>query len=155
MRVLEVAAALLTAFVVQTLGGRYFWPLQRYLDLFLVTAVGFGLVRGRMVGMFAGTVGGLIQDGFSGGMLGLNGLSKTTMGYLSGVIGRWLILRGWAARFLFFFLASATDILILTLVGLVTERPMVFGEGMSTLVLCAGNGLVGSLVLATTDGTKR
>jgi rod shape-determining protein MreD len=139
------------AFVVQTLGGRYFWPLQSYLDLFLVTAVSFGLTQDRMVGMGAGTAAGLVQDGFSGGMLGLNGLSKTTIGYLSGIIGRWLIIRGWGARFLFFFVASAVDLLILALVGSAVERPIVIGEGITPLILCSCNGLVGAFVLGLRD----
>jgi rod shape-determining protein MreD len=151
MRFVEIGAAILVAFVVQTLGGRYFWPLQSYLDLFLVTAVGFGLTRGRMVGMGAGTAAGLVQDAFSGGMLGLNGLSKTTIGYLSGIVGRWLIVRGWGARFLFFFVASAADLLILALVGSAVERPIVIGEGMTPLILCSCNGLVGAFVLSLRD----
>lgn len=155
MRVVEIAAALVVAFMVQTLGGRYFWPLQTYLDLFLVTAVAFGVVRGRTTGMLSGTVGGLIQDAFSGGLLGLNGLSKTTVGYLAGIISRWLIVRGWAARFLFFFLASAVDLLILAIVGLAIERPAVIGEGVSALILCAGNGLVGAFVLGLLDRNQK
>jgi rod shape-determining protein MreD len=154
VRVVEIAAALVVAFMVQTLGGRYFWPLQNYLDLFLVAAVAFGVVRGRMTGMFTGTVGGLIQDAFSGGVLGLNGLSKTTVGYLAGVVSRWLIIRGWAARFLFFFVASAFDLLILAAVGMAIERPAVIGEGVSALILCAGNGLVGALVLGLMDRNR-
>jgi rod shape-determining protein MreD len=151
MRLVEIGAAILVAFLVQTLGGRYFWPLQSYLDLFLVTAVGFGLTRGRMVGMGAGTAAGLIQDAFSGGMLGVNGLSKTTVGYLSGVVGRWLIVRGWGARFLFFFVASAADLLILALVGSAVERPIVIGEGVTPLILCSANGIVGAFVLGWGD----
>lgn len=155
MRVVEIAAALVVVFMVQTLGGRYFWPLQTYLDLFLVTAVAFGVVRGRTTGMLSGTVGGLIQDAFSGGLLGLNGLSKTTVGYLAGIVIRWLIVRGWAARFLFFFLASAVDLLILAIVGLAIERPAVIDDGVSALILCAGNGLVGTIVLGLVDRNQK
>jgi rod shape-determining protein MreD len=155
VRVVEIAAALIVVFMVQTLGGRYFWPLQTYLDLFLVSAVAFGVVRGRTIGMLSGTVGGLIQDAFSGGLLGLNGLSKTTVGYLAGIISRWLIVRGWAARFLFFFLASAVDLLILAMVGLAIERPAVIDDGVSALILCAGNGLVGTIVLGLVDRNQK
>ncbi len=154
MRVLEVAAAIAVAFLVQTLGGRYLTPLQSYLDLFLVVAVGFGLVRGRMTGLAAGTFGGLVQDAFSGGILGLNGLSKTTVAYLAGVVSRWLIIRGWAARFLFFFVASMADLLILALVGLAAERPIVAGEGITLLIVCAVNAAVGTIALSLMDRRK-
>jgi cell shape-determining protein MreD len=108
-----------------------------------------------MTGMGVGTVAGLVQDGFSGGMLGLNGLSKTTVGYLSGIIGRWLIIRGWGARFLFFFAASAVDLLILALVGSAVERPVVIGEGIAPLILCFCNGFVGAVVLGLRESRSR
>jgi rod shape-determining protein MreD len=154
VKFVHIAVAILAAFVLQTLGARYFWPLESYFDLFLVTTVGFGLTRGRMVGMGTGTAAGLVQDAFSGGMLGLNGLSKTTVGYLAGIVGRWLIIRGWGARFLFFFAASLADLLILALVGLAVERPMVIGEGLTPLILCSSNGIVGAFVLGFTDRKK-
>ncbi len=154
MKVVEIVAALGVAFMVQTLGGRYFWPLQTYLDLFLVTAVTFGVVRGRTKGMLTGTVGGLIQDAFSCGLLGLNGLSKTTVGFLAGIVSRWMIIRGWAARFLFFFVASVIDLLILAVVGMAIERPAVVDEGVSALILCAGNSVVGTLVLGLMDRNR-
>ncbi len=67
MRVLQVAAAVIVAFLVHTLVGRYILPLRSYLDLFLVVTAGFGLLHGRVAGMGAGTVAGLVQDTFSGG----------------------------------------------------------------------------------------
>lgn len=147
MRVLEIAAATVAAFLIQTLGGRYFWPLREYLDLFLLAAACLGLVRGRVVGLCTGTAAGLVQDSFSGGMLGLNGLSKTIVGYLAGIAGHRLIIRGWPMRFFFFSVASAADLFILALVGQAIERPAVIGEGITPLYLCLGNGLAGSLIL--------
>lgn len=147
--------AILAAFLLQTIGGRYFWLLQSYLDLFLVASVGFGLTRGRMMGLVTGTTAGLVQDSFSGALLGLNGLSKTTVGYLCGVIGHWLIIRGSTTRFLVFFLASVADLLILSVLGQAVERPVVLGEGLTPLFLCFGNGLMGTLVLGFGDRMKK
>lgn len=151
MRALGVVLAIVVAFLVQTLGGRYFWLIRSYLDLFLLTAAGFGLTRGRRVGMWSGTAAGLVQDAFSGGMLGLNGLSKTVVGYLSGIAGQRLMVRGGVGRFLFFSAASATDLVILTLIGQAVEQPLVIGEGAAPLYFCAGNGLVGAVVLGTIE----
>jgi rod shape-determining protein MreD len=155
VRVLEIAVAILVAFLLQTIGGRYFWPLQSYLDLFLIASVGFGLTRGRMAGLVTGTASGLVQDSFSGAILGLNGLSKTTVGYLCGVIGHWLIIRGWATRFLVFFLASVADLLILSVLGQAVERPVALGEGLTPLLLCIGNGVVGTFALGFGDRMKK
>ncbi len=151
MKLLGPAVAIMVAFLVQTLGARYLLPLQRYLDLFAVATIGFGLVSGRMVGMATGTAAGLVQDAFSGGILGLNGLSKTTLGYLAGIAGRKLIIRGWTARFMYFSVASVLDLMVLAFVGLAVERPTVH-LGVDRLVyLCVGNGLVGMIVMAATD----
>ena len=61
MKFLEVALAILIAFLVQTVLGRYFVFLNIYLDLFIVVAATFGLVRGRMVGLCTGTAAGLLD----------------------------------------------------------------------------------------------
>jgi rod shape-determining protein MreD len=151
VKALAVVLAIVGAFLIQTLGGRYFWPIRSYLDLFLVTAATFGLIQGRQVGMFAGAAAGLVQDAFSGGLLGLNGASKTTMGYLAGIAGHRLVVRGWAGRFVFFALATAADLAILAVIGQVLERPTVVGGPTDLLYLCAANGAMGALILAALD----
>ena len=151
MKALAVALAVIGAFLVQTLGGRYFWPIQSYLDLFLLTAAGFGLTQDRQVGMFAGTAAGLVQDVFSGATLGMNGISKTTIGYLAGIAGHRLVVRGWAGRFFFFAAATAGDRIILAAIGHVVDQPPVVGSVPDLLYLCAGNGLLGALILGALD----
>ncbi len=147
MRLFEVGVAILVAFVVQTVLGRYLPFLGNHLDLFTVVAAGFGLVRGRMPGMVSGAAAGLLQDAFSGGFLGFNGISKTTVGYLSGIAGRHLIIRGWSTRALFFALATLLDLIILGVVGYAAEFPRVMGEGLAPLYLCFGNALAGILLV--------
>ena len=147
MRVLDIAAALLAAFVLQTVVGRYLPFFSAYLDLFAVVAAGFGLARGRMAGLLSGAFAGLLQDAFSGGLLGFNGISKTTVGYLSGIAGRHLIIRGWSTRSLFFAVATLLDLAILAIVGYAAELPRVVGEGLAPLYLCIGNAFAGILLV--------
>ncbi len=147
MRVLDIALALLAAFVFQTVFGRYLPFVGAYLDLFAVVAAGFGLTRGRMAGLLSGACAGLLQDAFSGGLLGFNGISKTTVGYLSGIAGRHLIIRGWSTRILFFGIATLLDLAILTVVGYAAELPRVVGEGLAPLYLCFGNAFAGILLV--------
>jgi len=147
VRVLDITAALLAAFVLQTVLGRYLPFLGVYLDLFTVVAAGFGLARGRIAGLVSGASAGLLQDAFSGGLLGFNGISKTTVGYLSGIAGRHLIIRGWWTRILFFAVATLLDLLILALVGYAAELPRVMGEGFAPLYLCIGNAFAGILLM--------
>ncbi len=101
--------------------------------------------------MFSGTAAGLVQDVFSGAPLGLNGVSKTTIGYLAGIAGHRLVVRGWAARFIFFAAAAAADRVILAAIGQVADQPPVIGSVADLLYLCAGNGFMGALVLTALD----
>lgn len=155
MRGFQVALAILFAFIIQTLWGRYLSPRQAYFDLFLLTVALAGLAGGRVMGMGAGTAGGLVQDAFSGGMLGLNGLSKTVVGYLAGLVGNRLILRGFLPRFLFFVLASATDLGVLFLLGVAVDRPLVWGQGLLPLYIALGNGLLGALIVGAGERLRR
>ena len=147
MRVLDIVAALLAAFIFQTVLSRYLPFLNGYLDLFVVVAAAFGLARGRMAGLLSGASAGLLQDAFSGGLLGFNGISKTTVGYLAGIAGRHLIIRGVSTRILFFALATLLDLLILAGVGYAAELPRVVGEGLAPLYLCIGNAFAGILLM--------
>jgi rod shape-determining protein MreD len=151
VKALAVVLAIVGAYLVQTLGGRYLWPIRDYLDLFLLVAATFGLIRGRQAGMFAGAAAGLVQDAFSGGLLGLNGASKTTVGYLAGIAGHRLVVRGWAGRFVFFAAATAADLAIVAAIGQVLERPTVVGGPADLLYFGAANGFMGALILNTLD----
>ena len=143
------------ALVVQTVLGRYFPFLNTYLDLFTVAAATFGLARGRVAGMATGTVAGLLQDAFSGSLLGFNGISKTTVGYLAGVVGRHLIVRSRWSRLFFFAGMSLVDMAILAAVGHMAELPRVVGEGLTPLYLCLGNGIAGILLAGMFDRKSR
>ena len=155
MRALQLVVAVAVAFLVQTLGGQHLPGLTRHLDLFLVTAASFGLAYGRVAGLGAGTVAGLTQDAFSGGMLGLNGLAKTTVGYLAGALGHRLILNGWLVRFAFFALASALDTVILALVGAAVDVAGPRLESTRALSLCVGNGVAGIVFSSILERWRR
>ena len=61
-------------------------------DLVLIVVVLTALQRGPVVGLWAGTFGGLFQDALSGGIIGVSGLTKTIVGVGSGVAGSRFIL---------------------------------------------------------------
>jgi len=56
-------------------------------DLVLVVVVLAALNRGLVSGLWIGTVAGLLQDALSGGIMGVNGLTKTIIGVLVGFAG--------------------------------------------------------------------
>ncbi|HSF18864.1 MAG TPA: hypothetical protein VLK65_25285 [Vicinamibacteria bacterium] len=155
MRILDAALAVLAAFLFQSVLGRYLPALDGYVDLFAVISAGFGLVHGRMFGMLTGIAAGLVQDVFSGGHLGINGISKTTVGYVAGIAGHHLIIRGWSSRVLFFLLASGLDLVILAALGAAIEEPRVLGEGLRPIYLCIGNIIAGMILIRVIDRPER
>ena len=151
MKFLDVAVAIVVAFVAQTVLGRYFAFMSSYLDLFTVIAATFGLVRGRLFGMSVGTVAGLIQDAFSGGLLGLNGITKTIVGYVAGIAGHHLIVRGLSSRLLFFAAATVLDLALLSVVSHLVELAPMPLVGTRPLYICLGNAAAGILLLRLVD----
>ncbi len=70
------------------------------LDLVLIVVVYIAIKSGPSAGVLAGTVAGLIQDSLSSGILGIGGLAKTMVGFLSGVLGSQFIVTAPLPRFL-------------------------------------------------------
>jgi rod shape-determining protein MreD len=86
--------------------------LARYLrgtaavDLVLVVVIYAALTFGPVTGLLTGTFAGLIQDALSTGVVGIGGLAKTIVGFLSGIVGTQFIVTQPIPRFLVFFGAT-------------------------------------------------
>jgi rod shape-determining protein MreD len=76
-----VALGLQMALARYAIGGRWVF------DLVLVGTVYAALYWGAVGGILAGTLGGLVQDALSGGIIGVGSLAKTVVGFAVGVIG--------------------------------------------------------------------
>jgi len=95
---LSLALALQTTLVV-TLAGN-----GAPIDLVLVVVVAVAIFGGPVVGLWSGTVGGLLQDALSGGVLGVGGLAKTLVGYCVGQFAtHFMVERPWDQLLVFFF----------------------------------------------------
>jgi rod shape-determining protein MreD len=68
-----------------TVGGRLSF------DLVLVGVVFVALQAGPVAGMLAGTIGGVLLDLVSGGLVGVGGLLKTVIGFFAGALGTTLV----------------------------------------------------------------
>lgn len=75
------------AVILQVLFARYLIGGRMAFDLVLVGVVFVSLQAGAIGGMLAGTLAGLLQDVASGGIVGIGGLLKTVVGFLTGVLG--------------------------------------------------------------------
>ena len=80
-----------------------------YLDLSLVFALYIGWNSSPAKGAVSGIAFGLLQDAISGIYLGLNGLSKTLMGFGGAYLSKWLFLEGLFARCVLIGFLSAVD----------------------------------------------
>jgi rod shape-determining protein MreD len=75
-------------------------------DLVLVGVVFVALQAGPVAGMLGGTIGGVLLDVFSGGLVGVGGLLKTLIGFFAGTLGTRLVVAKPYARALI--VAAAT-----------------------------------------------
>ncbi len=137
------AAAILAALALQTTLAGVVIRGTAAIDLVLIVVVYIALKSGPVTGLLAGTVAGLIQDAMSNPILGIGGLAKTIVGFLSGVLATQFILTGPLPRFVLLVMATALHAAIfmglyvlLDLRQFPNPTPAVIGQAL-------GNGFVG------------
>ena len=107
MRSAAAFAAIFLAIAAQTTLARFVFRSSTPIDLVLIVVVYVAIKSGPVTGLLAGTVAGLIQDALTSGILGIGGLAKTLVGFLSGVLGTQFIVTAPLPRFLLLLLATA------------------------------------------------
>jgi rod shape-determining protein MreD len=106
VRTAGVILAIVAALVLQTTIGRFIARATVAVDLVLVVVVYVALASGPVTGLLAGTVAGLAQDALSSGVIGIGGLAKTLVGFLTGIIGTQFIVAQPFSRFVVFLAAT-------------------------------------------------
>lgn len=151
MNAIKMLIGVVVALVLQTLLSRFLVHGRLGVDLVLVVVVYLGLTSGPVVGLMAGTIGGLTQDALSTGLVGIGGLAKTIVGFIAGIIGTQFIVSQPVPRFVVFLGASLVQIgIVMGLETLLELRPLARTYPL-TLVEAAGNGLVGVVLLQLSD----
>jgi len=89
---LRIAISILLALIVQTIGIQAFSKSIVYLDVFLLVVVYFAAKQGLLTGILVGAVGGLVQDSFSSGIIGIHGFAKTVVGFIIGLLSSTLVI---------------------------------------------------------------
>jgi rod shape-determining protein MreD len=136
-------AAIFIALAAQTTLAKYFFRSSTPIDLVLIVVVYVGIKSGPVTGLLAGTVAGLIQDALAGGVLGIGGLAKTMVGFMSGVLGTQFIVSAPLPRFVLLLMATALHaVIFMGLYGLLDLRhfPSPY-QGVAWQAL--GNAVVG------------
>lgn len=152
MRAVLVVLILVVGLALQTtLAGLFVGRLT--IDLVLVAVVYIALTFGPVAGLLGGTLGGLAQDALAGGILGISGLAKTLVGFLTGTIGAQFIVSSALPRFVMFFVGSAVNTAcVLGIHALMPDaRPAEVAYGQIALQATA-NGVIGLLAFQAVEG---
>ena len=112
MRAAGIVLAVVVAVALQTTLNRFIVRENFAVDLVMVAVVYVALTAGPVAGMMAGTIGGLIQDSLSSGIIGIGGLAKTIVGFLAGVLGTQFIVANSLPRFVVFLAATVVHALV-------------------------------------------
>ena len=146
MRSAAAVAAILVAIALQTTLSNFLVRGNTTIDLVLIVVVFVAIKSGPVTGLLAGTVAGLIQDALSSGILGIGGLAKTIVGFLSGVLGTQFIVTAPLPRFVLLLLATVLHaVIFMGLYTLLNLRqfsapyPAIVGQAF-------GNAFVGVIV---------
>lgn len=106
MKTTRIGLMLTIAVLAQTTFVRAIGGTGAPVDLVLVVVVFAALSRGPVVGLWTGTLGGLVQDALSGGIIGVSGLAKSVVGVLVGVAASQFIIGTVWHRLLILLVAS-------------------------------------------------
>ena len=112
MRAAGIVLVVVVALALQTTLNRFIVRENFAVDLVMVAVVYVALTAGPVAGMMAGTIGGLIQDAMSSGIIGIGGLAKTIVGFLAGVLGTQFIVANSLPRFVVFLGATVVHAIV-------------------------------------------
>ncbi|HXD74058.1 MAG TPA: rod shape-determining protein MreD [Vicinamibacterales bacterium] len=143
MKTAGIILAIVLALALQTTIARFVVSGTVAVDLVLVVVVYVALSSGSVPGLLTGTVAGLIQDSLSTGVIGIGGLAKTIVGFITGIVGTQLNIAEPVARFVVFFVATvAHQAITIGLGSVLGLRP--FGTPYAAIAGEAlGNAVVG------------
>jgi len=123
MRLASVLLAVVASVILQVTLARYTVGGRWVFDFVLVGVLSVSLQWGPVAGILAGTIGGLLQDVLSGGIVGIGGLAKTLVGFTAGTIGAQFVLVRPHVRTLIVAVATVVHrLIILGVYALIDQR---------------------------------
>ncbi len=151
MKAAGILLAIVLALALQTTIARFVVTGPIAVDLVLVVVVYVALSSGSVPGLVTGTVAGLVQDSLSTGVIGIGGLAKTIVGFVTGIIGTQLNIAEPIPRFVVFFCATVVhQAITIGLSAVLGLRP--FGTPYASVAGEAlGNAVVGVAAFQVTE----
>lgn len=128
-------------------------PSALYLDLPLFFALYIGWYSSPSKGAVCGIAFGLLQDVFSRSYLGLNGTSKTLLGFGGSYLSKWLVLESFLARCALIGSLSLLDNVIVITMEFLLGQPIQQGW-LRTLIEIPVTGILGGGIFQIYDRVK-
>jgi len=162
-----IAVIIAIALALQTTLARYVTPGANAIDLVFVAVVYISLTGGPVAGLMAGAIAGLAQDALAAtgvsvisigagvatarSIIGVGGLAKTVVGFVTGIIGTQFIVARPIPRALVFFAATMGHAIIFLGLYSVLD-PNYGGTSYGTIASQAGaNALAGVLLFQVSE----
>jgi rod shape-determining protein MreD len=146
MRILSIILLLFIVNAIQGVLGTYLISSIFIVDLTLIAVVFLSIQYRETGGTVIGFFFGLFQDGFSGGMFGMNAFSKTLVGFVVGRTARRLVLESSITHFLIIFTANLIEGVIAFLLVNIFEIAPEFRLSVNLLPSAFLNGILGVVI---------
>lgn len=153
IRKLEILVLLVAGAAVELLWAHYIPP-PFYLDFSLIVVLYVAWYSTPLKAATCGIVFGLLGDMISGLYLGLNGLSKTVLGFITSHLSHWMILEGFWGRFPLIGLLSLCDSGIVFGILRVLQQPVTETFWWQALVKTVVTGVAGGIFFQVYDRMK-
>lgn len=124
------------------------------LDPLLVIVVAVGILRGAEYGGVVGLAAGLLQDLLGGGPLGVNGLAKMTVGFVSGLFERSIYIENPLLPAVATFAGTLFTEILLLVVGAVTGLNGAAASASGALTQAVLNGALAPAVFRGIKGIE-
>ncbi|MGH9339190.1 MAG: rod shape-determining protein MreD [Acidobacteriota bacterium] len=150
---LEFVLVLISVVALEIIFANYL-PLALHFDLYLVFALYIGWYSTPVKGALSGVTLGLIQDAITGIYLGLNGLSKTVLGFAGAYLGRRVTFESFLSRVILIGMLSLIDRVLILVMLLLLNQPLVEGFWMNALIKATVTGVLGGVIFSIYDRLK-
>ena len=134
--------------------AKYFPWLALYLDFPLVLVIYIGWYSRPAKAALCGSAFGLLADAFFRILLGLNGVSKTTIGFVTAYLNRWVLIGGFFPRLFVISSLTLLDNLIVFCMLELLSQPVREGFGYHALIRGVVTGLAGVVIFQVYDWLK-
>ena len=155
MRALWVVLAVAAAITLQSTLARFAGGAAAVLDLPLVAVVAAALWAGPVTGMLTGSVAGIVQDALSGGVVGIGGLAKATVGFLCGVVAQQFDVSAWLPRLVLLFVATLAHAAVFMGAYTLLELRAFPSPITSAALEGLGNVVAGATLFAIVEGVPQ